>query len=75
MICADCGHVPSVDDRPIDTMITLRAPTGDWHLCSTCMRASLLHAEQEREDLAKRIADRERKAQRQTHQRERVGSH
>lgn len=72
--CADCGHVPSVDDKPIDTMIALRARSGEWFLCARCYGESLRFAEECRLEREAKLAAIENR-QRQTHQRERVGSH
>ena len=69
--CADCG-----EHKPI--MVALRAPMsggGTWFLCSGCYKLSLELAEAERRELAAKLAEIERKAKRQTHARERMGSH
>jgi hypothetical protein len=65
--CADCGLF-----KPI--MVVLRAPTGDWRLCSTCHRVSLRAAEEDRKEREAKLAEQEAR-ERKPHNRERVGSH
>jgi hypothetical protein len=69
--CADCG-----EQGPIMVVMKPgRGPArGEWFLCSGCFRASLVTAEQDRKERAAKLAARDAK-QRQTHNRERVGSH
>ena len=65
MTCADCSQSRTV-------MVVLRAPRGEWFLCSRCWRASAREAEVDRRAREAKI---ENLSRRETKPKARVGSH